>query len=248
MKEYRVVLIEDDPMVREVNRQFIEKVPGFRVVASASDGQEGMRIVREKLPDLAIIDIFMPGMDGIETLRQMRRENLPVDAIVVTAAKDAATINQMLRGGAIDYLIKPFEASRLQQALQRYRILRDRLERNPTLSQPELDSVLLAAEHPGGTRGRSTGAPSFPDQDQLPKGLNAVTLRQIWSILQAAESELSAEEVADKSGLARVTARRYLDYLEKNEWIRLDMRYGGVGRPVNRYTIVRNQNDQKGPI
>ncbi len=242
MNTFRIILIEDDPMVQAVNRQFVEQVEGFQVAGVASDGREGLQMVRELLPDLVIIDIYMPGLNGIETLKQIRLEGLPVDVIVITAAKDAETIQKMLRGGAVDYLIKPFEASRLRQALTNYRNQHGRLENNPTMSQSQLDHLLLG--EPGAASEPRTGAPSL-NQADLPKGLNAFTLKQIWSILQTSTASLSAEEVADKAGLARVTARRYLDHLEKNKYIQIDMRYGGVGRPINRYSLVRNQNDQK---
>ncbi|WP_332330018.1 helix-turn-helix domain-containing protein [Paenibacillus sp. 481] len=72
----------------------------------------------------------------------------------------------------------------------------------------------------------------------LPKGLQPSTMRQIVHLLQQQRSFLTAEEVADGVGLARVTARRYLDYLVQTGCVRLDIRYGSVGRPVNRYGLI----------
>jgi two-component system response regulator DctR len=82
-------------------------------------------------------------------------------------------------------------------------------------------------------------------RDQLPKGLNAVTMKQILLYMANRDQLLSAEEVADGVGIARVTARRYLDYLEKSGRVELDVRYGGIGRPINRYGLVREQKKQK---
>ncbi len=64
---YRVLLIEDDPMVQEVNRQMIEQVNGFAVVGLAGNGEEGLRLIEELHPDVAVIDIYMPQLDGLET-------------------------------------------------------------------------------------------------------------------------------------------------------------------------------------
>jgi two-component system, CitB family, response regulator DctR len=69
----------------------------------------------------------------------------------------------------------------------------------------------------------------------LPKGLNANTLVKITEFISSKRSPVSAEEVAEMIGIARVTARRYLDYLEKEGKVKIHVQYGGVGRPVNRY-------------
>ena len=75
-------------------------------------------------------------------------------------------------------------------------------------------------------------------QESLPKGLNEVTLRQVMLHILKTNAPLSAEDVADAVGLARVTARRYLDYLEKSGKLTLEVQYGSVGRPINRYKVV----------
>ncbi|WP_248930073.1 response regulator [Paenibacillus hamazuiensis] len=220
-----VLLIEDDPMVQEVNRQFVEKVDGFRVVGVASTGAEGLAKIKELRPDLVILDIFMPTLDGIETLTRIRREQQPVDVIVISAANDLRTIQRMLQNGAVDYIMKPFKFERVKQALDNYRIMRARLEENRSVSQAELDEMLR-------------GGPGRPGKDvataDLPKGLQAVTLKQIMLHLMSRAEPLSAEEVAEGVGIARVTARRYLDFMEKSGQVRMDLQYG-VGRPVNKY-------------
>jgi two-component system response regulator DctR len=224
---FRVVVIEDDPMVQEVNRQFIESVPSFAVVGIAANGAEGIRLVNRLQPDLVIMDIYMPAIDGIKTLQQLRSDNQEVDVIVITAAKDKPTIQTMLRNGAMDYIIKPFKFERIQQALENYRSFRSQLEEKGTVSQADLDQLLFRK-----------GADSAQLNDNLPKGLNAVTLQQILQHLTEQKGSLSAEEVAEKVGIARVTARRYLEYLEKIGKVNRDVVYGGVGRPTNRYVMV----------
>src|SRR6185437_6414044 len=99
------------------NREFIESVKGFRVVAVASNGEEGITLVKKINPDLVILDIFMPKKDGIKTLQEFRKQQLASDVIVVSAAKDSETIKLMLQNGAMDYVIKPFKIQRIQQAL-----------------------------------------------------------------------------------------------------------------------------------
>lgn len=222
---YRVLLIEDDPMVQEVNRQMIEQVDGFTVIGLAGNGEEGLRLIDELHPDLAMIDIYMPQLDGLETLKQIRARGHEVDIIAITAASDIETVRRVLQNGAFDYIVKPFKFERLKQALENYRTFRRSLAEKESLTQVKLDALRRAAEQPAG--------PS----SELPKGLNEVTLEKVIAYLRGHRFPVSAEEVAEGVGIARVTARRYLEYLEKTGKVVLDVQYGGVGRPVNRYHL-----------
>lgn len=217
---YKVVLIEDDPMVQEVNRQFIEQVSPFRVVGISGNGVDGMEMVRNLQPDLVIIDIYMPLKDGIETIQTIRSEKLEVDVIAITAANDIETVRRMLQNGVFDYIMKPFKFERLKQTLEHYHTFRQTLKTKEKVTQKELDSLFQL---------------ETDVRTELPKGLNDITLKKIVDFLQQQTVSVSAEEVAEGVGIARVTARRYLEYLEKERKVQLDVQYGGIGRPVNRY-------------
>jgi two-component system, CitB family, response regulator DctR len=223
---YRVLLIEDDPMVQEVNRQFIEQVKGFTVIGVAANGVEGIQLIRELHPDLVIIDIYMPHKDGLETLKEIRFEGYEVDVIAITAASDIDTVRRVLQNGAFDYIMKPFKFERLKQALENYHSFRQALNEKESLTQKELDALL-----------QTTEPQTFEPSGELPKGLNEVTLQKIARYLRKQTEPVSAEEVAEGVGIARVTARRYLEYLEKKGEVTLDVQYGGIGRPVNRYMM-----------
>lgn len=219
----KVVLIEDDPMVQEVNRQFIEKVDGFKVVGVASNGLEGINLVRSKKPELVIIDVYMPQQDGLQTLQVIRTERINVDIIPITAASDMETVRSFLQHGAFDYIVKPFKFERIKKALENYRFFRMKFDEKERISQQELDEFFFRKEQ-GNTF-------------DLPKGLNALTLTKISKFLAETKVPISAEEVAEGVGIARVTARRYLDYLEKCGHVQIDFQYGGIGRPINRYKL-----------
>jgi two-component system response regulator DctR len=224
---YEVLLIEDDPMVQEVNRQFIEQVSGFKIVGMASNGVEGLEKLRNLRPDLIFLDIYMPNQNGVETLYKIREEDHQVYVVVVTAADDTETMRQMLQQGAKDYIIKPFKFDRIKKALDNYKLYRQIMNK-PFVTQSEIDQIL----HPASSEGLL----------DLPKGLNLFTLNQVSSYLHGQTEAKSAEEVAEVIGIARVTARRYLDYFVKKGTVKIDIQYGGVGRPVNRY--IQDQNDQ----
>ncbi len=222
MSTIDVVIVEDDPMVVEVNRGFVEAVPGFRVAGVARTGREAVDMVMELKPDLVLLDIYLPDIEGVAVLQEMRRLDLPTDVIVVTAAQDARTVQNVFRYGAIDYVIKPFKFLRLKAALKSYEILHNRFKRQRKMTQAEVDNLAKSRQQ---------------FSEEIPKSLNELTQKQIYLYLLNEGKALSAEEVAEGIGLARVTARRYLDYLEKTGKVILGVQYGSIGRPVNRYKV-----------
>ncbi len=224
MEPIKVIIVEDDPMVLKINREYIEKINDFIVEATATTGKAALKLIAQTKPDLVILDIYLPDMNGVSVLQNMRLNQMPTDVILVTAARDSETIQSVFRSGAIDYIIKPFKMERLQSALESYKLLYARLQKKDSLDQEALDSLKTAS--------RITG------HEPLPKGLNDVTLRQIFLFMLKDKESMSAEEVAEGVGLARVTARRYLDHLEKTGKLKLEVQYGSVGRPINRYKIL----------
>jgi two-component system, CitB family, response regulator DctR len=221
-----VLLIEDDLMVQEVNKEFINKVEGFQVIGIAGNGKEGMELIHRLSPDLIIIDLYMPLMGGLETLHLLRQKNLQVDVIIITAASDIETVRHVMKHGVFDYIMKPFKFERMKQALEHYQSVQNRLREKGRISQGELDSLLF----------QKAGGPD--EAVLLPKGLNAVTLQKIVLYLRETNKPLSAEEVAEGVGAARVTVRRYLDYLEKSGKVKIHIQYGVIGRPINRYALT----------
>lgn len=220
----RVMLIEDDPMVQEVNKMFVERVPGFQICSLARNGKEGLEKITSVQPDLVLLDIFMPEQNGLETLQHLRKTEADVDVIVITAAQDKETIRAMMRLGAFDYIMKPFKFERLQHSLEKYKVFKQQLMGDGKIEQKDLDQMkgISSQPHP-----RSN--------EDLPKGLNLKTLEQVIQFMKKQSSPLSAEETAEGIGIARVTARRYLDYLVKQEQVKVKIEYGSVGRPMNLY-------------
>lgn len=222
MQAIRVLVVDDDPMVQQVNSEYVETVRGFRVVGSARTAGEAIEAVRAHRPDLVLLDIFMPGQDGVAALKEIRRQEFQPDVIMVSAAQDAQTIQDVLRYGAIDYIIKPFRLDRLKAALESYRANRWKLDHTGPMNQEQVDRMLRS---------------QVSAEEAMPKGLNQATLRQVQRFLAARGEALTAAEAADELGMARVTARRYLDYLVKLRRASLEVQYGSVGRPLNRYRI-----------
>jgi two-component system response regulator DctR len=236
-KTITVLLVEDDPMVQEINTTFIERVDGFKVVGWARNGEEALEKMAQLAPHLVILDLYMPGKGGLETLRTIREQELDVDVIAVTAANDRETVLKVMRLGAVDYIFKPFQFARIQEALLRYK---EHFRRNQSdvFSQVMFDRVRSFA-----TTGNSSKVKE-ENEAEYPKGIQAFTLQQVSDCLKEADGGLSAEEIGQFIGMSRVTVRRYLEYLESVGKAESCMVYGTVGRPMKMYTWVHEQKEQ----
>jgi response regulator of citrate/malate metabolism len=225
----RVVVVDDDYMVARINSAFVERVPGCTVVGTASDGATALRVVRELLPDVVLLDVYMPDMTGLEVLQALRASTGPeadVDVLMVTAADDADSVRRALRGGVGGYLIKPFHAEELRLRLEHLLAARRRLAelpRAPGAAQAQVDRLV---------------SPGLPQEvgEQLPKGLSPETSELVLRVLRDAGPDgLSASECAERTGLSRVSARRYLEHFSRSGSAEVSARYGGTGRPERRF-------------
>jgi two-component system, CitB family, response regulator MalR len=226
----RVLLVEDDPMVAELNRIYLRRVGGFETVASARSASEALDLLRGRPVDLLLLDIFMPGSSGIELMEEIRRQALDVDVIFVTAARDSATIGRALKLGAVDYLIKPFEFERLKQALEHYRDTHRMIRGKQSLDQTEVDQRLA--------RGPAEGRVA----EGLPKGLDRNTLDKLLKIITTRPEDppwFTSDEIASVMGISRVSVRKYFEFLCASRVLRMELGYGTGGRPVHRFTLQR---------
>ena len=113
-----VLVVDDDFMVAEIHRRFVEQVDGFRAVGVARTGTEALSAARELQPQLILLDVYLPDMTGLEVLQRLRSEGDRVGVIMITAARELDTVKGALDGGAADYLIKPFEFPQLKAKLE----------------------------------------------------------------------------------------------------------------------------------
>ena len=115
---YTTVIIEDDPMITRLNRRYIEQDSRFAVVQTFSAAHPALFWLRRNPIDLIVLDVYMPQMSGTELLLQLRAEGVDADVIMVTSANDAKTVNDAVRLGAVDYLVKPFAMDLLTAKVQ----------------------------------------------------------------------------------------------------------------------------------
>lgn len=222
----KVLIVEDDPMVAEMNKFYLEQIQGFRAEGWASSVEQADVMLHSAQYDLLLLDIYMKGSSGLELLTDIRRKALPTDVIVISAASDKDSIRQALNNGAVDYLIKPFEFNRFRIALEGYRKRAALFKSTDSIVQSELDSLTHAA---------TDETKSLP----MPKGFTRQTLQAVWKAIEASPSEgFTSVDISAATGISRVSAGKYLTELEDKGILEMELIYGTVGRPVQRYKIM----------
>jgi AmiR/NasT family two-component response regulator len=126
----RVLIADDDPIIRLDLKQMLENL-GYEVVAEAGDGQQAVEQAATTLPDICILDVKMPVMDGIEAVTQITEENL-APTILLTAYSDKELVDRAKSAGVFAYLVKPFKPSDLPPAIE---VARSRFEQNQQLNR-----------------------------------------------------------------------------------------------------------------
>ncbi len=226
MTDLRVLIVEDEPRIADLHRRFTERVPGFRVVGAAETLTDAAEQAAVLEPDLILLDLYFPEGNGIDLLKQLRAEGRSVDVILITAAREVSTLQDAVRGGAFDYIIKPVVFGRFEEALEKFRAFRLRLEAPVTLEQTDVDEVMR------------TGGDVAPAA--LPRGIDGLTLGKVTEVMQQAPlAGLGADDVAARMGASRSTARRYLEYLAARGELEAEVAHGGVGRPQRLFRRAR---------
>jgi response regulator of citrate/malate metabolism len=221
----RTLIVDDDFMVAKVHRAYTERVAGFEVVGVAHSGAEALDAVERLRPDLVVLDIYLPDMSGLEVLHELRRRQAAVDAIMVTAARDVQSLRSAMAGGALRYIVKPFNFERYSETLQTYQRFAGRRSALDEVEQEDVDRLFAAI--------------AVSAEQNLPKNLNRPTLELVVRCLREQQADtVSALEVAEGTGVSRGTARRYLEYLEAQGRVVLELRYGSAGRPEHRYRLA----------
>ncbi|MFE9466546.1 response regulator [Streptomyces virginiae] len=226
-----VLVVDDDMRVARINAAYVAKVPGFRVTARAHSAAEALDLLSTHPVDLVLLDHYLPDENGLDLVRRLRQRGHGTDVIMVTAARDLATVQSAMRLGALQYLVKPFTFAGLRARLEAYGSLRRTLDTGGEAEQSEVDRIF----------GALAGAGCV---NELPKGHSPTTAELVRQVLRTADGPLSTQQIADRAGISRQTAQRYLKLLERNGRVTLALRYGETGRPEHRYTWLPSE----GPV
>jgi len=114
-----IIIVDDHEVVRRGIRAYLDILPEFEVVGEASSGEEAIQMVMELIPDVVLMDLIMPGMNGIETTRQIKKISPRTQVVVLTSYHEDAHIFPALKAGAISYILKDMKMDKLVEALHR---------------------------------------------------------------------------------------------------------------------------------
>jgi response regulator of citrate/malate metabolism len=225
----RVLIVDDDFMVARIHSGFVERTAGFEVAGVARTGEEALELVSSLAPDLLLLDVHLPDISGLEVLGRLRRQGHPVAVVVVTAERGAPAVRAALHGGAMQYLVKPFEYDDLADRLRGVAASLASLspDAGGGIDHGAVDQATIDQVFGTGRRGSSIAAP-------LPKGLSPETAGLVLATIRERD-EVSASETAQVLGLSRVTARRYLEHFVDVGQAEVRLQYGATGRPERRY-------------
>ncbi|NUR99344.1 MAG: response regulator [Kribbellaceae bacterium] len=224
----RTLVVDDDFHVAHAHARSVEKVPGFVVVGEAHSAAEAQESVTSLRPDLLLLDMYLPDRTGLELVRQLAAEpsegGVP-DFILITAARDIASVRAAIQLGAIYYLVKPFAFPALREQLEAYQQWRLRFSEAREADQDTVDTLYSMLRSP---------AADARQRRRLP-----ATMARVLDTVAGAATAVSAADVAESLGVSRPTAQRYLAILVQRGLVELDLAYGATGRPEHRYSARR---------
>ena len=189
-EKIRILLVDDHAVLREGMRHLLEKEVDLEVVGEAGDGEEGVRVAEELLPDIALMDIVMPKMGGVEATRRIKQVSPSTAVLILTAYEDDPYIIGLLEAGAAAYLLKSSRSAELVGAIRA-------VSAGEAVLDPSVTARLLARVI------RSSAAVPMPrDPEQL-------TEREL-EILKLAARGLGNKEIATKLSLSVPTIKAHL--------------------------------------
>lgn len=193
MGEIRVLIADDHAVVREGTRQILEQEPDLKVVAEAADGDEAVKLTGSSKPDVAIIDISMPRVDGIEATRQIKALYPQVAVLILTAYDDDQFVFSLIEAGAAGYLLKSVRGSELVDAVRA-------VYSGESVLHPSIARKVLNRFVPSLGKGQRQEPPETLSQREM-------------EVLHLATQGLSNQDIADKLSLSLRTVQAHLGHI-----------------------------------
>lgn len=227
-----IIIVEDDPMVAALDKQYIEKTSkNLHISGVFSDGKAALEFLEYNKVDLVILDVYMPLISGLELLKQIRAKEISTDVIMVTAADSGEEINTALRLGVVDYLVKPFDFNRFNQAINKYLHKQILLHDKRNVPQEVIDVM---------------GMPANGVAMALEKGLQKKTMENIKETIQRINApNFTCKDITDHTSFSAVTVQRYLSYMVRAKELKTTVDYNTGGRPRLLYEIYTEKTEEE---
>ncbi|ODG92896.1 two-component system response regulator [Gottfriedia luciferensis] len=224
-----VLIVEDDSRIAEIHQRFIERIEGFSVIGIATNYQEAVDLIEILKPQLVLLDVYFPDMNGLDFLQWMKKNSILADVIMITASKEIDSVNKALHYGVFDFIIKPVIFDRFKKSLIRY------VNYSNKVQSLQSKSAYLTQEEIDGLIGKNNSV--IEEQSIYPKGIDKLTLDKVLFVINEVHNGMTAENIGLEIGVSRTTARRYLEYLVSEGKVLADLAYGTIGRPERVYLI-----------
>ncbi|WP_252314709.1 response regulator [Sinobaca sp. H24] len=233
MTTLSVLIVEDDFRVAGIIEDAVHNGASYQVVNKTKTARETIDFLKScpSLPDLVLLDVYIPDADGLSLLREIRELYGKLDIIMITAARETETIQEAIRSGIYDYILKPIDFQRFQETLKQYASHHAMLQQQGELEQEDIDRLIHQKKN---TASRL--------DEVLPKGIDPATLEHIKNSLNKEQAGVSAAKAAGLAGVSRPTARRYLEYLASINYAEVFSSYGDPGRPQRLYQVTARKN------
>ncbi len=208
MDTIKLMLVDDHDVVRTGLRSFLETQPGLKVIAEAKNGLEALEQAKKSQPDIVLMDITMPDMDGMETTRQLKHLYPDCRVLVLTVHSDKQYFMQMLAAGASGYLTKQAAADELVAAIKA--VAAGHVYLQPALARWLLDDYQRLAKD-------NSPAPSPEDENKGSKdtvGLEILSDREL-QVLELVGEGLNNQSIGEKLELSPKTIARHRERIMK---------------------------------
>ncbi len=181
----RIVVIEDQIMLRDLVASMAVTIPGMIVVGEATDGREGLKLCEDEKPDLIIFDLFLPGLNGMEILRQFGHKNPKARFIAISANFTPESIRELLELGCHGIIAKSSSASKLKEGMREVR--------NGSGYLCPIAASLLRESHLGGSNAsKKKGKLSNREREVLQAVAEGMSTKQIASMLEVSVKTIEA--------------------------------------------------------
>ncbi|QKY68431.1 response regulator [Lentibacillus sp. CBA3610] len=221
-----IVIAEDDFRIANIHEEFIKEIEGVSVIGKAINGEQTLSLIKEWKPELLLLDLYLPDYLGTDLIQDSRKIHPDLDVVIITAATEKELLENSLRKGITNYLIKPVSMEKFNIVINEYKQKKNLLQYKEHINQDVVDELLLSSR----LNKRVT-------EESLPKGIDKITLSKVKYNMEKNKKSWSAEEMGEKIGSSRTTARRYLEYLVQLGLVNVEQEYGIIGRPERRYYL-----------